>query len=128
MPRKGFPGKKMKRVRPEELRVTSVSLPEAWERTCLPLYLSRVPAGFPSPAGAYVESNIDLNEWLVGVQLRKLFRGAIRSWVVLHYAAITNRFSTNFACPTASVPSSLLTCPFLIMCMASIPSIVRSAV
>ena len=53
------------RVRTNELRVVSVSLPEAGERICLPLYLCRVPAGFPSPAGDYVESNIDLNEWLV---------------------------------------------------------------
>ena len=39
------------------------------KRVCLPLYLCRVPAGFPSPAGDYVESNIDLNEWLVGNKL-----------------------------------------------------------
>ncbi len=53
------------RLMTDELRVTSVSLPEAGERICLPLYLCRVPAGFPSPAGDYVESNIDLNEWLI---------------------------------------------------------------
>jgi len=69
MPRKGFPSKKMRRVRLDELRVTSVSLPEAGEHVCIPLYLCRVPAGFPSPAGDYVESNIDLNEWLVGNKL-----------------------------------------------------------
>jgi len=69
MPRKEFPGKKTRRIRPDELRVTSVSPPEAGERVCLPLYLCRVPAGFPSPAGDYVESNIDLNEWLVGNRL-----------------------------------------------------------
>jgi DNA polymerase V len=69
MPRKGFLDKKMRRVRPDELRVTSVSLPEAGEGVRLPLYLCRVPAGFPSPAGDYVESNIDLNEWLVGNKL-----------------------------------------------------------
>ena len=57
--------KKMTRARTDELRLTSASLPEAGERICLPLYLCRVPAGFPSPAGDYVESNIDLNEWLI---------------------------------------------------------------
>ena len=57
------------RVMPDEIRVISVHLPEAGERLCLPLYLCRVPAGFPSPAGDYVESNIDLNEWLVGNKL-----------------------------------------------------------
>jgi DNA polymerase V len=59
----------MMRVRTDELRVTSVSLPEAGERICLPLYLCRVSAGFPSPAGDYVESQIDLNEWLIGNKL-----------------------------------------------------------
>ena len=31
----------------------------------LPLYLSKVPAGFPSPADDYVEKHIDLNKFLV---------------------------------------------------------------
>jgi DNA polymerase V len=48
---------------------TSVSPPEAGDRVCLPLYLCRVPASFPSPAGDNVESNIDLNEWLIGNKL-----------------------------------------------------------
>lgn len=59
----------MMRVRPDELRVRSVARSEAGERIRLPLYLCLVPAGFPSPAGDYVESNIDLNEWLVGNKL-----------------------------------------------------------
>ena len=42
--------------------------------------------------------------------------------------ATPNRLATNFACPAASLPSSHLIWPFLIMCAASIPSIVRSAV
>ena len=46
-------------------RVTSVCRACAGENLRLPLYLCRVPAGFPSPADDYVESNIDLNEWLV---------------------------------------------------------------
>lgn len=57
------------RAMPDELRVISVHPPEAGERLCLPLYMCRVPAGFPSPAGDYVESQIDLNEWLVGNKL-----------------------------------------------------------
>lgn len=47
------------------LRVTSVRHADAVESLRLPLYLCRVPAGFPSPADDYVESQIDLNEWLV---------------------------------------------------------------
>ena len=31
----------------------------------LPLYSSRVPAGFPSPADDYLEATLDLNEYLV---------------------------------------------------------------
>lgn len=31
----------------------------------LPLYSSRVPAGFPSPADDYLEGTLDLNEYLV---------------------------------------------------------------
>ena len=46
-------------------RVTSVCRACAGENLRLPLYLCRVPAGFPSPADDYVESNIDLNEWLI---------------------------------------------------------------
>jgi DNA polymerase V len=47
----------------------SVSPPGEWERVRLPLYLWRVSAGFPSPAGDYVEREIDLKEWLVGNRL-----------------------------------------------------------
>lgn len=31
----------------------------------LPVFLERVPAGFPSPAGDYIEGKLDLNEHLV---------------------------------------------------------------
>jgi len=31
----------------------------------LPLFISRVPCGFPSPAQDYVEQRIDLNDFLV---------------------------------------------------------------
>lgn len=43
-------------------------------------------------------------------------------------AVIPNRVSTNLACPIASLLSNLFICPFLIMCIASMPSNVRSAV
>ncbi|MGB7925119.1 MAG: translesion error-prone DNA polymerase V autoproteolytic subunit [Pyrinomonadaceae bacterium] len=48
-----------------ELSVSSVSRLEAEEQTAVPLYLCRISAGFPSPAGDYVERDIDLNEWLI---------------------------------------------------------------
>ena len=34
-------------------------------RAARPLFLSRVPAGFPSPAEDYVECSLDLNEHLI---------------------------------------------------------------
>jgi DNA polymerase V len=53
------------RERSRELHVSSVSRLEAGEQKAVPLYLCRVSAGFPSPAGDYVERDIDLNEWLI---------------------------------------------------------------
>jgi DNA polymerase V len=53
------------REKRRQLGDTSPSPLEAGRRIRLPLYLCRVPAGFPSPAGDYVESQIDLNEWLI---------------------------------------------------------------
>lgn len=47
------------------LRVTSVCRANAGEALRLPFYLCCVSAGFPSPADDYIESNIDLNEWLI---------------------------------------------------------------
>lgn len=47
------------------LRVTSVSEFQRGESINVPIYLCRVSAGFPSPASDYVESNIDLNDWLI---------------------------------------------------------------
>jgi len=35
------------------------------QRVLRPLFLSRVPAGFPSPAEDYVEGSLDLNEHLI---------------------------------------------------------------
>jgi DNA polymerase V len=55
------------------LSVAAGLLPDEGGRISLPFYLSRVPAGFPSPAGDYVESRIDLNEWLVRNELATYF-------------------------------------------------------
>jgi hypothetical protein len=54
-----------------------------------------------------------------GVVLRELIRGAKVLRVPLARAAIPNSEATNFACPCASLPANLLTCPFLIMFIAS---------
>lgn len=66
MPRKLIlTGRKVIPVTHRELSVSSVSRLEAEEQTAVPLYLCRISAGFPSPAGDYVERDIDLNEWLI---------------------------------------------------------------
>ena len=44
-----------------DIRVAALS-PTKQER---PLFASRVPAGFPSPADDYIETHLDLNEYLV---------------------------------------------------------------
>lgn len=41
----------------------SVTLPGQW--LALPFYLSQVPAGFPSPADDYVDTDLDLAELLI---------------------------------------------------------------
>lgn len=51
-----------------------------------------------------------------------------RSLAALPQAATWKSEATNFACPCPSLPANLLTCPFLIMLIASMPSRVRSAV
>jgi DNA polymerase V len=35
------------------------------KRLKLPLFLARIPAGFPSPADDYLDKNLDLNEYLI---------------------------------------------------------------
>src|SRR4051812_7539893 len=50
---------------PMKLCVTAFSKLNGGEPVNIPLYMCRVSAGFPSPADGYVESNIDLNEWLI---------------------------------------------------------------
>jgi DNA polymerase V len=48
------------------LRVTDIFRLDISTRLELPLYLSRVPAGFPSPADDYLDELLDLNKKLVG--------------------------------------------------------------
>jgi len=47
------------------LFATSIHPLEKTSRHQIPLYLSRVPAGFPSPAEDYVDKKLDLNEHLI---------------------------------------------------------------
>jgi DNA polymerase V len=47
------------------LRVASIRRAHGGSGPRLPLFLSRVPAGFPSPADDYVERSLDLSEALV---------------------------------------------------------------
>ncbi len=46
-------------------KVEVVSAPDLSTACALPVYLERVPAGFPSPAGDYMEGKLDLNQHLV---------------------------------------------------------------
>ena len=48
-----------------DLQATSVHRLRAGKRLKIPLYLCRVPAGFPSPADDFIERDIDLNDWLI---------------------------------------------------------------
>jgi DNA polymerase V len=47
------------------LRVSAVFTAEAGESGQLPLFTSRVSAGFPSPADDHIDKKLDLNEFLV---------------------------------------------------------------
>lgn len=46
-------------------KVAVVSAHDLPTACALPVFLERVPAGFPSPAGDYMEGKLDLNEHLV---------------------------------------------------------------
>ncbi|PCJ28184.1 MAG: DNA polymerase V [SAR86 cluster bacterium] len=47
------------------MKVTLIKIKDPKTALSLPLYSSRVPAGFPSPADDYIEDILDLNEYLV---------------------------------------------------------------
>ena len=51
------------RVSPDT--IASIYRPGAGGLTRLPLFMARIPAGFPSPADDYVDGTLDLNELLV---------------------------------------------------------------
>lgn len=50
---------------PDELRVVATRPARVGPERRRPLFLSRVPAGFPSPADDYVETGLDLSEALI---------------------------------------------------------------
>ena len=45
--------------------VTHIYKSEKHAKYKLPLFISRIPAGFPSPADDYIDKNLDLNEYLI---------------------------------------------------------------
>jgi DNA polymerase V len=47
------------------MKVTAIKSIEKGKRIGLPLFLSRISAGFPSPADDFLETKIDLNEHLI---------------------------------------------------------------
>lgn len=47
------------------MKITAIPRRETDTYLPLPLYSNQVPAGFPSPADDYIESALDLNEYLV---------------------------------------------------------------
>lgn len=49
----------------DNLKITSISPCEVSGKHELPLFLSKVRAGFPSPADDYLDKRIDLNEHLI---------------------------------------------------------------
>lgn len=54
----------MKKIRKGKT-VAALYGPEAAPRRGLPLYLAKIPAGFPSPADDFIDRTLDLNEHLV---------------------------------------------------------------
>jgi DNA polymerase V len=46
-------------------KVEVVYAPDLSTACKLPVFLERVPAGFPSPAGDYMEGKLDLNQYLI---------------------------------------------------------------
>lgn len=48
-----------------ELKVVDIYVPEINEELNLPMFLMSVSAGFPSPADDYIESKLDLNNFLI---------------------------------------------------------------
>jgi DNA polymerase V len=58
--------KKIKgRIEGEETRVNEIITPEREKEYNLSLFLESVSAGFPSPADDYIDSKLDLNDYLI---------------------------------------------------------------
>jgi DNA polymerase V len=49
----------------DQCHVTLFKPAEPLSQLSLPLFTSKVPAGFPSPANDYIEKNLDLNELMI---------------------------------------------------------------
>jgi len=56
---------KLMDLKKEKLKVVEIFTPEAETQQKLPLFLESVSAGFPSPADDYLESRLDLNDYLI---------------------------------------------------------------
>ena len=46
-------------------KVNKIFIPDQSTKCPLPLFVTRVSAGFPSPADDYLEGNLDLNKHLI---------------------------------------------------------------
>jgi DNA polymerase V len=47
------------------MMVDAIYAPDLSTRVALPVFLGRLPAGFPSPADDYIEGKLDLNRHLI---------------------------------------------------------------
>lgn len=56
-----------------EVTVTEIYSLQKGQTLKLPLYLVRIPAGFPSPADDYIDKKLDLNELLIEHQSATFF-------------------------------------------------------
>lgn len=59
------PAKHSHRAQPFPIRVAEIYSSEVGVQHALPLFLTCIPAGFPSPAESYIEKSLDLNELVV---------------------------------------------------------------
>ena len=55
----------MKKVNKKEITITQIYHADIRHTQKLPLYLSKIYAGFPSPADDYLDRRLDLNEFLI---------------------------------------------------------------
>jgi len=49
----------------QDKNIHAIYSPKTGSKINLPFFISRIPAGFPSPADDYIENRLDLNELLV---------------------------------------------------------------